>query len=235
MKKSILCLSVLVLVLSPVYGGVTQFTDTFTSGPMTNWTEYIAGTYNGAGQYVLSDNDYIYRVMYDTPGDDSYKVSMDISSINMGHSPLGGSSGAGTWFNYVMYSAGTYDLHIMAENVATFPGRENTTLNYGLWGAWDYTETIGKLTSLSLEIAFDNSAMKYTISRAVNGGAMQQVAIHASAGGVNDYKVEYMYAGRTTTFDGDPQIALDNYTITPEPATLMLIGLGGLVLRIRKK
>ena len=232
--KTIIGIFVLVLVLSPAYGVVPTFTDTFDGPTMTNWVEYIPGAYNGSGQYVLSDNDYIYRTLdTDGSGDGSFQMSMSVSDIDMGSSPIGGST-PGTWLNYLIYTGSVYDLHIMAENVATFPGTENTILNYGLWGAWDYQETVGTLTSLDLLVNYNESALTYTISRAINGGAMQQVAVHNSAGSGSDYKIEYIYSGTTNGFPGEPTHALDNYTIVPEPATLALLCLGGLVLRRRK-
>jgi hypothetical protein len=98
--------------------------------------------------------------------------------------------------------------------------------------------------SLDLTLTWDDTARTFTMDWSANGGSESDIwtssamfdastsereeRIHAD-GGLWDAELEAYVPG-----DWNPTFALDSYSLIPEPATIALLGLGGLALLRRR-
>ena len=162
MKRLILVLLVLVVASSQGYGlGLNPYTENF-DGPTFPPDGFIIynGSFNGAGQYVLEENDMIIRYI---PGGD-FTIDFSYSSIDMGPNPLD-TGGFGTWMNYLLYDlASGYVLMVMVQNSPTQIGVEDSSVYVGLWDDWNYVVNVGQLTSMDVHIEWNEACLESNIS-----------------------------------------------------------------------
>jgi hypothetical protein len=97
------------------------------------------------------------------------------------------------------------------------------------------SDTVFSLTSMDI-INYGSSAFTATIYKDYGLTTQELVGTYDLSGGelVTDLTLNITDA-TNVTFTGMQSGAIDNLEITPEPATMALLGLGGLMIRRRHK
>jgi len=226
------------------------------------WSTWGSPAFNGSGQYVLtsmtSAEGYtpdIYQGdgMYRTIGAGDFVMDLSLSSVNM-------SPGGGGWRVFFMKVIdGTIDTgsggqsisgtEYIQPNIDSWfcmntewgPIGENTTLWVDAEGAqWDgYSYFIGAITDFDMTLTWDESAGEFTLDWSANSGAVSgswTSDADFSASTANRMELFYVDASMAdhSYYANSMAIEMDSYSLTPEPATIALLGLGGLVLLRRR-
>ena len=236
MKSRIVVSMVVCLALAgsvSAYNGSRDFTNTFSEPFMTNWDEYAPGAYNGGGQYVLTDAEGILRYI----DEGSFTATIDIVDIDLATGdPSAGDAG---YLSLLLYDTG-YRLHASMVNANDGNGDRLDFLGdrgsgYEYWASTPQTE----IDSLSLKYEFNAIANTISVWAAINGGEMvnyidNQISHDLGNGPMLEqiYAAEHYASGNNTP--GSPTFSLDHYNIVPEPATMLMLGLGGLLIRRKR-
>lgn len=234
MKKScILTISALAALTSgyPALANVF-FTDTFTSGPSTNWSNTNAATYTG-GKATFSNatRNYIYTIDTDYSkadfvatvqltngaggqGNNFFGMGQGLPDSGFFNEPRAGGdnsyvllsyAGAGGWIASAWKNTSTYELL----GTSTLPAGTTITAKLA-WAAATSTATFSLDTdndgTYDYGTSIVNTNMASVTSRLFIGGSEENVAIYA-----------------------------DNFSVVPEPASLALLALGGLALFRRRR
>ncbi len=254
MKRRMLMLVLFGVLVGSVQAIIVQDLD-FTGNPgdplPAGWVDYYGGIdYDGVGALDLSvvgvDDAHI---LY-TPDIGAGEFDLQVSFKDVLFSPQGG-----TWMDQGIYLTiydGTDEIYI---------GLEGGFLDYGtLWfDAFSLSDTsgdniatsytaanIGEITNADYNVSWvedtPGGAGTYTVDIVLNAGlatentlsrSFASSAVTNTAANRQMNIVTYAYDGY---FAGTAPLgaSLDSLTIVPEPATLALLGLGGLLLRKRR-
>ena len=226
------------------------------------WTEWGNPAFNGSGQYVQTSlttgdgyeadvlqGDGIYR----TIGAGDFVMNLSLSSVDM-DPPNGGwrvyfmkvidgavTAGTGQDWDYTEYIQPNLDSWFNTNTEWGALG-ENTTLwvdaEAAQWSGYS-SYSLGEVTDFELQLIWDEPTKEFTLNWSANDG-------DESGSWTSDSGYSASTANRTELFYVDASMAdhayyvnamaieLDSYNLTPEPATIALLGLGGLALLRRR-
>lgn len=233
----IICIVLSICLIGSSFGAVVPYYEDFNYSADTNPADVLpwdvtggSPYFNGQGQLVMSrqsgsndDLDHYYI------GSGDFAATVSLVDIDM--APVDGWS---VW-NYKIYHHGG---HSIAMNLDSSGSGENE--NVSIWiDAWSetisgnqYGEFIGGIDSLVLHVAYDSAAGTYTWSRAVDGGPMEQMLVLEGYTSPDDSRRIRWHSDHMTTH---PSVAIDSFSVVPEPATIALLTLGAAVALRRRR
>lgn len=221
MKKFVLILMLLLMFSCTANAVIIPYTEDFTdsTGFLFTGNPPPGGIFNGSGQFEQTGADQIFRV--GQAGDAFVQMDMDIT-VELNASWVIWTyqlvdNVLGTRFQ-MWLQKGAIDV---TDNVWLYMNDGTTTT------AWT---SLGAVTEFAFEYDWVEATGAYNVSYAANGGAMTPWYSDTGVVGGTSVPVEYMYAG------GAGVAGLDNYSVgvIPEPATMLLLGLGGLMIRRKR-
>ncbi len=228
MKNVILILVALlfVTVSSPVYAVIT-YSDTFSGAagtpPDVAW--YVnsgAPTHNGAGQLTIQSPDHLIRSI----GAGDFVMNLELTNTDV--SATADASWASSMYYQIDDGANFVTLGVVGATDWIY-WRTNSSVGGFLQG---FAGADGD--DLDFQLDWLEATGTYTVSLSVNDGPMNVINSFSGFGasGAGRYESIYVLPGT----EGKPVVDLDFYNMAvPEPATLTLLGLGGLSLVRRKR
>ncbi len=234
--KKLLILTVCLMLASSASAIVTPYTDDF-GGPVgtldAGWTDTgatQATTYNGAGgatqASVVDDG---WKIEH-TIGTGDFHAELNLDNIQI---PNGG-YGFSQYYLHLQDVAGGFQLGFKTwANVIYVENIDNVL--FGPNWAIDALPA-ASITSFDMVIDFTEATGNLSMDYSFNGGALQNLTnTYGYAGDATRYLgVKTDYWGTTYNAGANASGDIDYFTVTPEPATMALLGLGGLLLRRRR-
>ena len=191
-------------------------------------------TFNGAGQLVVQPTIGTNQSIWALIGQGDFSVTLDFKNLNLVVPPNG------TYESFYM-SIENGDSSV-GMNVGSAWGYMNYSWSYNNgdgtgWhqnGEYDYA-TLGKPASYgTITIAWQEASKTFTISKGIDGAPV--TLWQTFSGFVPSSTTRGVQIGASLWYAGDAlSVGLDNAVITPEPATMSLLGLGSLVWLKRRK
>jgi hypothetical protein len=138
----------------------------------------------------------------------------------------------------VFFDAGTYTLTPVAPPT---PGADYTAYNFWPGGPWSAAYTIGLQSPQQVSVSTYGpvdfgGASCYWIGPAQDYGSAQDAFAQAVSSSFTITSAQTVYFGVGDSYYGDNAGGISiQVTPTPEPATLLLLGLGGVLLRERNR
>lgn len=165
------------------------------------------GAFDGSGHYVMTETDHIYRHV--DSGD--FIMQLTYNAIDMGNP----TAGYNVWY-YLINHKGNNN-----ENLLVLFFKDNTKLqfavdkNIGGASTREYTENLTSLSSAVIQVAWDETALSYTVSLSLNGGPIIEKVVVNTGFTASDFnRHEYIYGARTDSEVGKPEFSLDRYVMT---------------------
>ncbi|MFA5205331.1 MAG: PEP-CTERM sorting domain-containing protein [Lentisphaeria bacterium] len=232
MKKSgILTITALTALLSghPALANVF-FTDTFTTGPSTNWSNTSAATYTG-GKAMFSNatRNYIYTT------DTDYSKANFVATVQLTNTSGGGGN------IYFGMGAGLPDTNFWDEPRGV--DGSYVLLSYaGKVDEWNWIASAWKNTSPEL-LGSSTLPAGTTITAQMVWNAASSTAtisLDTDNNGTYDYSTSIVNTNMANVTSrlfvgGQSGVYADNFSVVPEPASLALLALGGLCLLRRRQ
>lgn len=232
-KKMLILVAMVALVSVPSFAALNLYAENF-DGPTHDWTANPDGAFNGDGTFNLDTSDHLYRNA-GSGGDWSMNldaVNVDLSTALVGqynffkyemHDILA-SDGSDKWFTVFLQNSNfSDDIQRMHLVVNTYAGNVYS----------GFVTVGGVLNDFDIQVDYNEALGEITVLRSINGGSMDAV-VTAGGFGVSSAWWEHIFVQNQGNPAGEPSVDLDSYSFVPEPATMALLGLGGLVLRKRR-
>jgi hypothetical protein len=226
------------------------------------WSTWGSATFNGSGQYVLAamatDDGYVADIyqgdgMYRTIGAGDFVMELSVSKVDQQVSGggwkvffmkiidgtidtgSGGQSMSGTEFiqpNLDTWWNTNTEWGPLGENGSVYVDAEGTGSDF-------YSYFIGTITDFDMTLTWDEATGEFTLDWSANSDAYSDSwtsDADFSASTANRMELFYVDASPTDDpyYPHSMTVELDSYNLTPEPATIALLGLGGLVLLRRR-